>query len=103
MTECPKCQSKELHRSRGRSRWELWRKEVTGKRPYRCHTCGWRGWSVDTGPRFRDDDVEVAVRAMAPEPEPLNLQGAALARDERLPDLDLEQLDSPAVRSYSRK
>jgi predicted RNA-binding Zn-ribbon protein involved in translation (DUF1610 family) len=92
MQKCPKCGSEEVHRSRAKTRWETWRKEITGKRPYRCHKCGWRGWGVDTGPRFNDLEKEIAERALAPDPP--NLKGTLLMRDEtRRDNVNLQQLD----------
>jgi len=44
MQQCPKCQSNDIRRSRSRGSWEIWRKQVTSKRPHRCNVCGWRGW-----------------------------------------------------------
>jgi hypothetical protein len=92
MHQCPKCNSDELHRSRPKTKWEAWRKQVTGKRPYRCHKCGHRWWAVDLGPRFGDEEVELATRAMAPEPP--NLKGTALMRDEAQASVSLEELDN---------
>lgn len=93
MLTCRKCKSDKIHRSRTRTKWESWRKEITGKRPYRCPVCGWRGWGVDRGPKFGADEIEVAARALAQEPP--NLTGAELARTEAASrDLDLDQLDT---------
>lgn len=41
---CPKCAEFALYRSRARTLGELLKKQLTRKRPYRCHRCGWRGW-----------------------------------------------------------
>src|SRR5947207_743637 len=49
MAVCPVC-SNSTHRSRLRSRWETWRRALTGRRPYRCHVCNWRGWQEDVEP-----------------------------------------------------
>lgn len=95
MEPCRRCGAPNLHRSRTRSRWEGWRKEITGKRPYRCRACGWRGWSIDYGPDFTDAEREDAARALAPPPP--NLSGTALDRDSRDETLALEQLDLPEV------
>ena len=100
MQQCPKCQSKDIHRSRSTSRWERWRKDITGKRLYRCRACNWRGWGPDSGPTFDERDVELAMRAMAPEPHPSGLRPASTLD---LADLDpltppkpnLEKLDLP--------
>jgi hypothetical protein len=76
MQKCPKCGSDRIYRSRAKTTWEGWRKKITGKRPYRCHACNWRGWAVDTGPKFTDLEKQIAERAMAL--EPLNLNGTPL-------------------------
>jgi DNA-directed RNA polymerase subunit RPC12/RpoP len=92
MTQCPKCKSENIHRSRPRARWEKWRKKITGKRPFRCHECGWRGWDIDRGPKFGDEAADLAARVLAPVPP--NLKGTALARDEQPASVNLEQLDT---------
>ena len=46
--ECPRCGSKRFYRSRHRTAWELWRKKISERRLYRCHTCQWRGWLNDS-------------------------------------------------------
>lgn len=79
MQQCPKCSSDRIHRSRSKSRWERWRKAVTGKRAFRCNACGWRGWGVDEGPTFAEVERAIAERARVPEPP--NLGRAGLARD----------------------
>jgi len=92
--QCPKCQSN-AHRSRSRSRWEQWRKGITGKRPYRCSACGVRFWAPDEGPTFSDDTRAIADRILAPDPP--NLAGAATVRDDpALEEVDLRELDHPA-------
>ena len=61
--------------------WESWRKEITGKRLFRCQACAWRGWAHDTGPKFDPRDIEVANAALAPNPPDLpNLKLAKLRR-----------------------
>ena len=92
MQSCPKCQSKNIHRSRAKSRWEQWRTSLTGKRPFRCGMCKWRGWGVDPGPTFTEAEIERATRAIAPEPP--NLKGTALAPTRSVaPAIDLHALD----------
>jgi hypothetical protein len=87
MPTCPKCKSDRAHRSRSRSRWERWRKQITGKMAFRCPDCGWRGWAFDT------DSAIVAAAAPVSIPEPPNLQASALARTERA-EIRLEELDT---------
>lgn len=41
---CPRCGKMNLHRSHSRTFGEKLRKLTTLRRPYRCHSCGWRGW-----------------------------------------------------------
>lgn len=91
--QCPKCKSEAVRRSRSRSRWEQWRKEITQKRPFRCAECGWRGWAVDEEPKFSDVERKMAERALAPDPP--NLAGTALARDnDRVKEINLDALDT---------
>ena len=98
MQKCPKCGSDKIHRSRTKTTWEGWRKEITGKGPYRCHACRWRGWAVDTGPKFTDVAREVAERAIASEPP--NLKGASMMREHRYPKpVDLHKLDQSVART----
>ena len=92
MEKCPRCDSGRIRHSRAKSLWERLRKEVTRKRPYRCPDCDWRGWRVDAGPTFTPEERRAAARALAPEPP--NLKGTPLARDEaRQMEMDLEALD----------
>jgi len=86
---CPKCNSTKLRRSPTRNRWERWRKEITGKRPYRCRTCQWRGWKP-IGPLETDSQIG-GERHDAPEPP--NLRGTPLARQDASRSLDLKELD----------
>jgi hypothetical protein len=76
MQHCPTCKSDDIIRSRTRSRWERWRKEITEKRPFRCQGCGWRGWGVDSGPRPGEVERRVTPRFLAPEPP--NLRNTSL-------------------------
>ena len=84
MSHCPKCNSKDLRRSQTRSRWEQWRKAVTGKRPYRCRTCQWRGWK-----KVAVDDQDAPTYMRLKVPDPPNLRGTALAR----PDSDTRKIN----------
>ena len=79
MHHCPKCKSNDIHRSRAKSKWEGWRKKITGRRPFRCRACGWRGWGVDFGQTFGER----------------NLKDADLLHDERRRrDINLNALDT---------
>ncbi len=73
MEKCPKCQSMRVHRSRTRSAFERFRRNFTGKAPFRCPACGWRGWGFDFGSRA----------AGSP----------AMGRQSDLPEPNLEELD----------
>lgn len=92
MEHCPKCKSERIHRSRARTKWEAWRKEVTAKRLFRCHDCGWRGWSSEIGPSF--DSTERARATLTLAPPPPNLRGTLLARGAGPADIDLNALDA---------
>jgi hypothetical protein len=93
MLQCPKCRSTQIHRSRSRSTWEVWRKQLTSKRPYRCDACSWRGWGEDTGLHFDDEQREVAEGAIAPEPP--DLKSTVLAEEmHRAEELDFAAIDS---------
>jgi hypothetical protein len=53
---CPVCAQADVHHSRFRSWRDRLRWRITGRVPYRCHQCDWRGWRHDTsrtgdGPR----------------------------------------------------
>lgn len=89
MAHCPSCKSDRLRRSRTRSRWERWRKEITGRRPYRCLSCNWRGWL----PIGIGDALEARTqRSQAPDPP--NLRGTLLARRNPRHRFEVKQLDA---------
>jgi len=48
---CPECGSAKLYRSHTKTLSEKARKEMTPKRPFRCHECGWRGWIETSRPK----------------------------------------------------
>jgi hypothetical protein len=52
---CPSCGKAPLRHSRTRSWFERLRRRITGRVPYRCHACNWRGWRLESvagiGPR----------------------------------------------------
>jgi len=89
LPHCPKCKSRNLRRSPTRNRWERWRKEITGKRPYRCRECQWRGWK----PVGIGDDDPVLSQARSTTPDAPNLKGTLLARPDPRLRLDLKELD----------
>ena len=91
MRTCPKCESEDIHRSHTRSTWESWRKKITGKRPYRCHACGWRGWGLDFGARFGDHDAQsLTERTVLDVPY---VSEPPEHSDARLSNADLSRLD----------
>lgn len=90
MSLCPKCKSGNIRRSRTRSRWERWRKEITGRRPFRCRACNWRGWL----PVGVADAIEAREQARSTAADPPNLRGTALARTDPRLTLDVKQLDT---------
>jgi hypothetical protein len=47
---CPQCREDVLHHSRPRSWVERLRRRLTGRVPFRCYGCGWRGWLPEPGP-----------------------------------------------------
>jgi hypothetical protein len=101
MLQCPKCRSDRVHPSRSRSQWDRWRRRITGKRPYRCPQCAWRGWAPDCGPHFTADQIESSTRAIAPDPP--NLKETALApENRRMQEIDLAALDSAILLRKSR-
>jgi hypothetical protein len=59
---CPKCGSPRVHRSRTRTIWERFRKNLTHDRIHRCHGCGWRGWGPVTSEPVRPKDQPDHVR-----------------------------------------
>ena len=68
MKACPACGHDDIHHSRFRSWVERLRFNLTGRLPFRCHQCGWRGWREDTRPpgeslrevhkQLTDDELE---------------------------------------------
>ena len=43
---CPKCGEYDYHNSHTRNIIERIRKIVLHQRPYRCHSCNYRGWII---------------------------------------------------------
>ena len=89
MSHCPNCKSDNIRRSRTRSRWERWRKEITGKRPYRCRECNWRGWL----PIGLGDTLDARAQSRRDAADPPNLRGTALARGNPRLSFDVKRLD----------
>jgi predicted RNA-binding Zn-ribbon protein involved in translation (DUF1610 family) len=87
---CPKCTTPALLRSHAQSRFEQKRKQVTGKRPWRCHNCGWRGWF---------EEAALQYPANAKSPLPPEIAGA----DVPIPDLELESYSHSSGVPGSRK
>ncbi len=79
---CPKCNAPALHRSHAQTRFEQKRKHVTGKRPFRCHVCGWRGWF---------EELELRFPSSAKKPLPPEVAG----RDVPIPDFVLDDAHRP--------
>jgi DNA-directed RNA polymerase subunit RPC12/RpoP len=90
MIQCSKCGSDNVHRSRSKTAWELWRKTLTAKRPYRCSACGWREWMVVPAPPVADGRPADAVE---PRPAPLLRDASAARRAGRRTEVDLTSLD----------
>jgi hypothetical protein len=70
---CPGCGAHDLHHSRLSGRLERIRWRLTGRVPYRCHSCQWRGWR-------RGDSTRSSAEALR-----------RIHRD--LTDAELERLD----------
>jgi hypothetical protein len=47
---CPRCGDDRVHHSRLKSAIERLRCRLTGRVPFRCHACDWRGWKRDVRP-----------------------------------------------------
>jgi hypothetical protein len=83
---CPAC-SQQIHRSRVRNRWEEIRRLITGRRPFRCHGCSWRGWRKE----LKDEGSRTWAPATSNNPE-----------DARRTELDLDALDDSLRRAQKR-
>jgi len=44
MLACPECGKYQFHKSHTKNSYERFRKFFFRQRPYRCHSCGYRGW-----------------------------------------------------------
>jgi hypothetical protein len=88
VARCPNCDSADIHRSRTSSRWERWRRQITGKRPYRCHRCKWRGWLVTSGRKA------IHAPSAADVPQPPNLHGTPLEQSQPREPVDSKQDDA---------
>jgi predicted RNA-binding Zn-ribbon protein involved in translation (DUF1610 family) len=82
MTVCPACGSNRVFRSKSRSAFERFRRQFTIKRPYRCHSCDWRGWAADGAQAVSPEDV---IDAATPPPD-LSAIDAALEESRKKPD-----------------
>ncbi|MGE3958365.1 MAG: hypothetical protein AB7H96_16755 [Vicinamibacterales bacterium] len=54
--QCPRCASRDVHRSRTRV-WERPIRFLTPLLPFRCYACRWRGWRRP--PHGRDSEPEL--------------------------------------------
>jgi hypothetical protein len=98
MRHCPACQSQHIYRSKARTRWEDFRKIVTSSRPYRCHTCGWRGWGSAAAKASNEQPADRRVTEnMGESAEP---GGGTLRDDPSVRPLDLDDLDSIQTRHH---
>jgi hypothetical protein len=69
---CPSCKSERVYPSRLRNIYERLRHALTGRRPFRCHACGWRRWRdvlvrADDQRPARPDDLRTGAH-----PAPVN-------------------------------
>ena len=62
MTRCPACTSPRVYPSRLRSPVERIRRALTERQPYRCHACGFRGWSEILVPVTDGESTSDALR-----------------------------------------
>ena len=83
---CPSC-SKQIHRSRVRNRWEEIRRLFTGRRPFRCHGCNWRGWRKE----FKYEGTQA-----------WGSSGSHDLKDAQRTELDLDALDDSLRRAQKR-
>ena len=83
--DCPSCGSTRVYPSRLRNLLERIRQEMTGKQPYRCHNCEWRGWCT------------VPAHAEGPNAQPEDLRTGRSAAP--VSQKDLDQLDPLTPRS----
>jgi hypothetical protein len=91
-TTCPACGSGQMRPLPTRTKWELWRRTLTGKRLFRCSDCKRHSWTLDQGPTHRGP-------VYLPEPgEP----GAIGLGQDRRSSLDLTTLDRVSDRSTDR-
>jgi predicted RNA-binding Zn-ribbon protein involved in translation (DUF1610 family) len=82
MDTCPACGSHRVFRSKTRTAFERYRRRFTMKRPYRCHTCNWRGWAPDGTQAVAPDD---GLDAATPPPD-LGAINAALEDSAKKPE-----------------
>jgi C4-type Zn-finger protein len=61
MNRCPVCGSTRVFRSKCRGTLERFRRQFTSKRPYRCHACDYRWWTMDASGTLSPKDVVLAA------------------------------------------
>lgn len=74
---CPACGGVRIHHSRLRNWAERARWRVTGRAPFRCHDCQWRGWRKDAGTDSADGAIpeiqpaisEIELEEIDPDPD----------------------------------
>jgi hypothetical protein len=98
MDTCPACGSDRVFRSRARTALERYRRQLTTKRPYRCHACDWRGWGPDDLLVSADGDLADAP----PAPPDLVAIDSALRKVKEEPVEPHPSADRPAVRPKTR-
>jgi predicted RNA-binding Zn-ribbon protein involved in translation (DUF1610 family) len=80
MNSCPSCGSNRVFRSKTRTAFERFRRQLTMKRPYRCHACNWRGWAPDGMQAVAPADV---LDSSTPPPDLSAIDAAMTERGEK--------------------
>jgi hypothetical protein len=93
MERCVNCGSQMIYPSKTRTRWEKLRKQVTAKRPFRCHCCEWRGWGIELGPKYGSDDIALASQLFSPQSPDLETVEGPTSADPNYADPVLTSLD----------
>jgi hypothetical protein len=102
MLQCSKCGSADMRRSRVKSAWETWWKQITGKFPCRCGKCGARGWRSGFTARRANNASGGSARAISLVHSRVSDAPPSAGRL-RMDELDLEALDIPPRNSHTRE